>query len=151
MSWKFVVQKFEKDSMRKLVCLAVAALWVSSAAAQELRINRFDMDSLHLEGAQCDFTEKGNGTVLASDWLRKFWMNVDGKLIEFAGTKTDADFERDLKTKRWKERFQAGGITVTLDLKETGRGEDAKEFQGYMDVRRGASAKRIKVTADCGA
>ena len=137
--------------MRKLVCLAVAALWVSSAAAQELRINRFDMDSLHLEGAQCDFTEKGNGTVLASDWVTKFWMNVDGKLIQFTGTKSNADSERQLKTKRWKETFQAGGITVMLDLKESGRGEDMKEFQGYMDVRRGAAVKRIKVTADCSA
>lgn len=137
--------------MKKYTLLVLAALWVSSAAAEELRINRFDMNSLHLDGSQCDFTEKGNGTVLASDWLTKFWMKVDGKMVQFTGTGSNADFERQLKTKRWKETFQAGGITVALDLTETGRGDDAAEFRGFVDVKRGSLVKRIKVTVDCGA
>lgn len=137
--------------MRKITIFTIAMLCAALASAQEPRISRFDVDSLHLEGAYCGFDQKGGGTVLASDWGKKFWMKIDGKMVEFAGTRSNSDIATQLAGKHWQETLTAKGITVILDLAETGRASDTAAFQGYIDVKRNMSVKRIAVDGGCGA
>jgi hypothetical protein len=61
-------------------------------------------------------------TVLVSDWDRKFWMKIDGKMVEFLSEKSGAEVETQLKEKRWLETLKTEDITVQLDVAETGRG-----------------------------
>jgi hypothetical protein len=78
-------------------------------------------------------------------------MKIDGKMVAFQGKKSDAELEKQLKNKRWRETFKAAGVTVQLDLVETARGDDSAAFRGYIDVQRGGVKKHFLVAGGCGA
>jgi hypothetical protein len=137
------------DMTRTLV-FAAALLCALPVAAKPLQIDSVDLPSLHLEGSQCDFARQ-NSTVLASDWVDKLWMKIDGKMVEFTSTQTDTEIEQRLASKRWRETLKANGITVMLNLTETGRGDDSAAYRGCIEVERNGVTKRLPVTGGCAA
>jgi len=135
--------------MRKTVFFA-AVCFALSASAQTLRVDSFALDSLHLVGSYCEFSAQRD-TLLASDWIKTFWMKIDGKMVEFQSGKSDAEVEKQLKNKRWRETLKTDDITLLLNLVETGRGDDSVAFRGYIDVQRGGIKKHLLVVGGCGA
>jgi hypothetical protein len=136
--------------MRKTVLFLVAVCWALPASAQAIKVDSVAPDSLHLVCSQCQLNAKQE-TLLVSDWDKKFWMKIDGKVLEFQSVKTAAEVEAQLRNQRWRETLKAEDITVQLDLVETGRGEDTAAFRGYIDVHRNGVKKHLLVAGGCGA
>jgi hypothetical protein len=82
--------------MKSVWILAAGLAFTLSAFAKEVEIASFDPDRLHLSGSYCTFERKPNETVLASDWAGKYWMKVDGKMIELVSHKAGAEAGRQL-------------------------------------------------------
>ncbi len=122
-----------------------------TAAAGQLRVNRFNPEDLHLSGSQCSFDDAAEGTVLASDWVAKFWIKIDGKLVEFSSPESNADGARELANGRWRESMKANDIVLILDLQETGRGDDSATYHGYMQIQQRGTTRRIGIKGGCGA
>lgn len=121
-----------------------------SAWGEALKVDSFALESLHIEGSYCRL-DSDHKTFLASDWGRKYWMKIDGKMVEFQSQESDSDVEKQLKSKHWREALQAGDVTISFDLIETGRGDDTAAFRGHLDVIRGTSRTRLFVAGGCGA
>lgn len=136
--------------MKRILFFIAAVCSALSASAQTLKVDTFALDSLHLAGGHCQFGAR-HDTLLASDWDKKFWMKIDGKMIEFQSQKKDAEVESQLKSKRWRETLKADGVSIDLDLVETGRGDDSAAFRCHIDVTRGEVRKHILVVGGCGA
>lgn len=136
----------------KSICIFAAGIaFTLSALAKDVEIEHFDTAQLHVSGSYCEFERKPGETVLASDWAGKFWMKVDGKMIELVSHKTDDEGERQLVLKRWDETLSGAGLTVELSLTELGRGVDSAAYKGYLKLRRSGSSTRIPITGGCGA
>jgi len=129
---------------------AVLAFPVLAAAAGP-QLDSFDPDQLHLDGSQCAFTNQARQTVLASDWVRTFWIKVDGKMIELASRQSDEEMQRQSAQKRWRDTLQAPGLTLELDLKKTGAGDDTAAYTGRIALKRGDAVTRIAVSGGCAA
>ena len=121
------------------------------AAAAGPQVNRLDTVQLHLDGGQCAFENQTRQTVLASDWAGKFWIQVDGRIVEFVTHRSDEEMQRQSDHKRWRDTLQARGLTVTLDLKGSGVRNDTAAYQGRIEVRRGDAVTRIAVSGGCSA
>ncbi len=132
------------------VLLSLAAASASSALAQAFVVGHLAADNSQVDGAQCEFSDR-TGVILRADWVSKFWMRIDGALIAFEGTRTDAQKERELRTRRWKESLEAQGVAVSIDLAQTGRSEDGAAFKGRVVVKRNGVAKTFAVKGGCGA
>lgn len=137
--------------MKEIWMFAVGVGVTLSALAKDVEISSFDPTQLHLSGSYCGFQRKPNETVLASDWAGKFWMKVDGKMIELVSHKTDDEGEWQLAGKRWDETLRGSGLTVGFSLMELGRGEDSAAYKGYLELKRRGSSTRIPITGGCGA
>ncbi len=120
------------------------------AAPGTLVVGHIERGKPEIEGSQCDFSDAG-GIVLRSDWVSRFWMNIDGSLVEFRGTRTDEAKEADVVGRRWRESFRVQGISVLLNLKQTATGDDGAAFEGSIVVKRGGFATHLKVAGGCGA
>jgi len=142
---------FDGKTMKKTWMCAAGMLVSLHAAAAGLRIDQFDHDKLNIQGGQCAFEDAGHRNVLSTDWVEVYWLKVDGKMVKLTGTQTDDVIEQQQKAKIWRQTVTGSGLTLVIDLKETGEGDDAKGYQGTIEVRRGADRKRIAVTAECGA
>lgn len=136
--------------MRKTVFLVAAVCSGLSASAQALEVGSIDPQSLGLIGSNCQFGVQRD-TLLVSDWDRKFWMKINGKVHAFQSEKTDAEVEKQLQNKRWREVLKADGVTLQLDLVETVRGDDSAAFRGFIDVQQGGVKKHILIAGGCGA
>ena len=136
----------------KTVCILAAGLAVTLPAfAKEVEIASFNPAQLHLSGSYCTFERKPHETVLASDWVGKYWMKVDGKMIELVSDKAGDEADRQLATKRWHEALGGPDFKVELSFVETTRGEDSVTYKGYLDISRYGFRKRIPVNGGCGA
>jgi len=89
--------------------------------------------------------------LLASDWSKKYWIKIDGKMVEFESEQTDSDIEQMLESKRWRVSLKKDGISVLINLVEVERGDDTAAFRGYLEVSRNGARKRILVAGGCGA
>lgn len=136
--------------MKRTILFIAAFFFALSASAQALKVEGFKLDNLHLTGAYCKF-DAGHDTLLTSDWDKKFWMKINGRMIEFQSLKADGVVEGKLKSERWRETLNAEGITISLDLVETRRGDDTAAFRGNIDVMRGGYRKQFLVSGGCGA
>jgi len=121
------------------------------AAAAGPQVNRLDTGLLHLNGGQCTFENQTRQTVMASDWAGKFWIKVDGRIVEFVTHRSDEEMQRQSDHKRWRDTLQARGLTVTVDLKGSGVRNDTAAYQGRIEVRRGDAVTRIAVSGGCSA
>jgi len=121
------------------------------ASAGNIEVASFDAAPLYGVGSNCEFGRQADKTLLASDWVDKFWMKVDGKIIQFTSHRTDADIERQLAAKRWHETLKAGDLTLDIKLSETGRGEDTVGYKGMIELKRAGTSTRIPVTGGCAA
>jgi len=137
--------------MKKTWAFAWGMMSTLCAFAEDVQVANFDPAQLHLVGSSCAFDRKARDTVLASDWAGKFWMKVDGKMIELASHRTDRQMEQQLAGKRWHEVLTQDDLIVELNLVEAGRGEDSVAYKGYLEVKRLGSSARIPVTGGCGA
>jgi hypothetical protein len=137
--------------MRKRWIAIACASVAMHAHAGNLQIGRFDPDKLNLDGSQCAFDDQARQTVLASDWVEHFWLKIDGNMVKLTGRRTDAEIGRQLKTKRWRQVVTGQGVTLVLDLVETGRGEDAKGYKGRIEIRQGKESVRVPVAGSCSA
>jgi elongation factor P hydroxylase len=136
--------------MKRMVIFIATAGFALSTSAQALKVDSFALGGLHLVGRYCQFGAQHN-TLLASDWSGKFWMKIDGKMVEFQSQRNDVEMENQLKNRRWLETLKADGVSIHLDLVETGRGDDSAAFRGHVDVQRSSARKRLLVTGGCGA
>lgn len=121
------------------------------AAAAGPQVNRLDTGPLHLNGGQCTFENQTRQTVMASDWAGKFWIKVDGRIVEFVTHQSDEDMQRQSDQKRWRDTLQAQGLTLSLDLKGTGVHNDTATYRGRLEVKRGNAVTRIAVSGGCSA
>jgi hypothetical protein len=137
--------------MKNVWIFAAGLAFTLSAFARDVDIAGFDPAQLHLSGSYCTFERKPHDVVLASDWASKFWMKVDGKMIELVSHKTDDEAERQLASKRWHETLIGADLTVELSLAQIGHGEDSAAYKGYLEVRRRGPSTRIAVNGGCGA
>ena len=137
--------------MKSAWILAAGLAFTQSARAVDVEIIGFDPAQLHLVGSYCTFERKPHEIVLASDWAGKFWMKVDGKMIELVSRRTDVEAERQLASKRWHESLSGTDLKVELSLVELGRGDDTAAYKGYLDIRRGRVSTRLPVNGGCGA
>lgn len=136
--------------MRKTILLVAALCSALSASAQGLTVDSFAPEILGLVGSNCKFGAQRDA-ILISDWDKKFWMKINGKMLLFQSEKDDAEIDKRLENKRWRETLKAGGITLQLDLVETARGDDSAAFRGFVDVQRGNMKKHILIAGGCGA
>ena len=137
--------------MKKAWAFALGIASTFCAFAKGVQVGDFNPAQLHLVGSSCTFDRKARETVLASDWAGKFWMKVDGKMIELASHRTDPQVEQQLADKRWQEILTKDDLIVELSLVETGQGEDSAAYTGYLEVKRLGSSARIPITGGCGA
>lgn len=137
--------------MKSAGVLAAALAFTQFAFAAGIEITGFDAARLHLSGSYCTFERRPHETVLASDWVGKFWMKVDGKMIELVSRKTDVEAERQLASNRWRESLSGTDLKVELSLRELGRGDDTVAYKGYLDISRHGFRTRIPVNGGCGA
>ena len=137
--------------MRKRWIAIACASFAMHAHAGSLQIGPFDPEKLNLEGSQCAFDNQAGRTVLASDRIEYFWLKIDGKMVKLTGRQTDAEIGRQLKAKRWRQVVTGQGVTLVLDLVETGRGEDVTGYKGRIEIRQGRESVRVFVDGDCGA
>jgi hypothetical protein len=137
--------------MKSAWILAAGLAFTLSAFAKEVEIASFDPARLHLSGSYCMFERKPHETVLASDWAGKYWMKVDGKMIELVSHKAGGEADRQLASKRWHEILSGADLKVELKLVELGRGEDSAAYTGYLNISRHGSSTRIPVNGGCGA
>ena len=137
--------------MKKRWIAIACASFAMHAHAGNLQIGPFDPDQLNLEGGQCAFDNQARQTVLASDWIENFWLKIDGKMVKLTGRRTDAEIGRQLKAKRWRQAVTGQGVTLVLDLVETGRGDDVTGYKGRIKLRQGKESVRVLVDGDCGA
>lgn len=107
-------------------------------------VGHIENEKPEIEGSQCDFSDAG-GIVLRSDWVSRFWMNINGSLVEFHGTRTDEAKQADIVGRRWRESFRAKGIYVLLNLKQTATGDDGAAFEGSIIVKRDGIEMHLKV------
>ena len=142
---------FDGKTMKNAWMFAAGMLVPLCAAAGELRIDRFDHDKLGIQGAQCTFEDRGHRNVLSTDWVELYWLKVDGRMVKLVGRQTDAEIERQQKSKTWRQTVAGSGVTLVIDLVLTGTGDDAEGYKGTIEVRRGNDRKRIAVTVECGA
>ena len=89
--------------MSKTILFIATGCYAACVSAQALTVDVFSLDSLHLNGSNCHFGAQ-RATLIASDWDKIFWMKIDGKMVEFQSKKTDAEIEKQMKTRRWHER-----------------------------------------------
>jgi len=130
--------------------IAIAcASFAMHAQARNLQIGSFDPDKLNLVGSQCAFDNQARQTVLASDRIDYFWLKIDGNMVKLTGRQTDAEIDRQLKAKRWRQVVTGQGVTLVLDLVETGRGEDVTGYKGRVEIRKGKESVRVFVDGDC--
>lgn len=137
--------------MKSPLVLTAQLVFASSAFAKEVEVVSFDPAVLQLSGSYCTFERKLHETVLASDWAGKYWMKVDGKMIELVSQKAGDDIDRQLASKHWHETLSRADLKVELNLVERGRGEDSAAYTGYIDISRYGSSTRIRVNGGCGA
>ncbi len=138
--------------MRRLsfVLFPLLALPYVAASAQGFTVGYIEAGKPPIEGGQCEFSDR-SGVILKGDWVSKFWMNIDGTLIEFQGSRTDAAMVFDFEHKRWHETFGSLGISATLDLRQTATGEDTATYEGTLLMKRGRVRKRLVLSGGCGA
>jgi hypothetical protein len=136
--------------MRKTILLVAALCSELPASAQGLSVDSFAPETLGLVDSNCQFGSQRD-TILVSDWDKKFWMKINGKMLSFQSEKNGTEVEAQLKNKRWRETLKADSITLRLDLVETARGDDSAAFQGFVDVQRGSMKKHILIAGGCGA
>jgi hypothetical protein len=122
----------------------------ADAATGMIVVGHIENGKSEIEGSQCDFSDAG-GIVLRSDWVSRLWMNINGSLVEFQGTKTDEAKEADIVGWRWRESFRAKEIYVLLNLKQTATGDNGAAFEGNIIVKRDGFETHLKVTGGCGA
>jgi hypothetical protein len=139
-----------KVSMRKKVFFVLAVCSAFSVSARPLRVDSFESEKLHLIGSYCQFGGQRD-TRLVSDWDKKFWMKIDGRMVVFESDKSDAESEKQLRNKRWQEALKADDIIMQIDLVEIARGDDSAAYRGHIDVQRGATKKRLLIAGGCGA
>lgn len=137
--------------MKNVSAFAFGTAFTLCALAKDVQVGNFDPAQLHLIGSYCNFHSKARETVLASDWAGKFWMQIDGKMIELVSRRADREAAEQLADKRWYEVLTKADLIVELSLVETGRGEDSVAYKGYLDVKRPGSSTRIRVNGGCGA
>jgi len=137
--------------MKNAWAFAWGMVFALCAFAKDVQVANFDPAQLHLIGSSCTFDRKTRETVLASDWAGKFWMKVDGKIIELVSHTSDREAEQQLAGKRWHEVLTQDDLIVELSLVETGRGEDSVAYTGYLEVKRLGASTRIPITGGCGA
>lgn len=136
--------------MKRTILFAATIFAATSVSGQTLKVDTFTLDSLQLEGSYCQFGAQ-QAALLASDWDKKFWMKIDGKMLVFQSQKREAEVESQAKNKHWRETLNADGLTVRLDLIETGRGDDSAIFRGRVEVQRGSTTRRFAIAGGCGA
>ncbi|MCE3603606.1 hypothetical protein LXA47_08300 [Massilia sp. P8910] len=136
--------------MKKMWIFAVGIGFTLPALAQDVKIASFDPTHLHLSGSYCSFERKPREIVLASDWAGKFWMKVDGKMLELVSHQSDDLVGRQLAGKRWDVVLSSPGLTIELRLLELGRGEDSAAYKGYIELKQHGSRTRISITGGCG-
>ena len=136
-----------KNRSRLAAGIAVPLL----AAAAGPQLDSFDPDQLHLVGSQCAFENKAGQTMLASDWIGKFWVKVDGKMVEFVTRQPDDEMQRQSEQKRWHDVLQAGELTLTLDLRKTGAHDDTATYKGRIELKQRGGVERIPVVGGCSA
>lgn len=136
--------------MRKTIPFIAVLCSALSASAQGLNVDNFAPESLGLVGSNCQFAAQRD-TILVSDWDKKFWMKIDGKMLSFQSGKDDDEIGTQLKNKRWRETLKAGSIVLQLDLVETARGDDSAAFRGFVDVQRANMKKHILIAGGCAA
>jgi len=129
--------------------LAAGIAFPLLAAAAGPQLDSLDPDQLHLVGSQCAFENKAGQTMLASDWIGKFWVKVDGKMVEFVTRQPDDEMQRQSEQKRWHDVLQAGELTLTLDLRKTGAHDDTASYQGRIELKRGGAVTRMAVAGGC--
>lgn len=131
--------------------LAAGIAFPLIAAGAGPQLSSFDPDQLHLDGGQCAFGSKPGQTVLAGDWAGKFWIKVDGRIVEFVTRQSDEEMHRQSDRKRWHDTLRAQGLTLTLDLKGTSVHNDTVAYKGRIEVKRGDAVTRIPVRGGCAA
>jgi hypothetical protein len=137
--------------MKSTWAFALGMTFTLCTSAKDLQIETFDPAQLHLIGSYCTFDSEARETVLASDWAGKFWMQIDGKMIELVSRRADREAAEQLADKHWHEVLTKADLIVELSLVETGRGEDSVAYTGYLDVKRPGSSTTIRVNGGCGA
>lgn len=134
----------------KWIFMAALAFTVP-AIADNIDVASFDPTPLYGVGSYCEFGRQADKTLLASDWVGKFWMKVDGKIVEFASHRTDEEAERQLANKRWHEVLRAGDLTLEINFSNIGIGEDTAAYKGVIELKRRGARSRIPVTGGCAA
>jgi hypothetical protein len=137
--------------MKNTWAFALGMAFTLCASAKDVQVAAFDPAQLHLIGSSCTFDRKARETVLASDWAGKFWMQIDGKMIELVSRRADREAAEQLADKRWHEVLTKADLIVELSLVETGRGEDSVAYKGSLEVKRRGSSTKIPVNGGCGA
>lgn len=137
--------------MKGIWIFPVAIAFTLSGLAKGVQVSRFDPTQLHLSGSYCEFQSKPGEPVLWSDWRGKFWLKIDGKLIELVSHQTDDEGEQQRVRSRWDETLTVPGLTVELSLTELERGMDSAAYKGHLELKRRGSSKRIRITGGCGA
>jgi hypothetical protein len=132
------------------VLLPLLYVALVTASAQEVLVEHIEVDRPAIDGSQCEFSDN-TGVILKSDWAKKFWMKIDGTLIELDGTRTDAETASDVDSKRWHETFHGDGVTGVLDLRQTNAGEDTSTYTGSLLVMSGEVHRRFVITGGCNA
>lgn len=137
--------------MKNAWTFALGMTFTSCAFAKNVQVGSFDPAQLHLIGSYCTFDRKARETVLASDWVGKFWMQIDGKMVELVSHGADREAAEQRADKRWHDVLTKDDLIVELSLVETGRGEDSVAYTGYLKVERLGSSTRIPINGGCGA
>ena len=140
-----------EQTMKGRLIIAMLLSLSLSAAAAEIKVASIDPAQVRPSGSHCTFDRKSRETVLVSDWAGKFWMMVDGRIIELTSQNRVADIERQLLRKRWRETLRAADLSIELDFLETGRGYDTVAFKGEIKLKRRGSTTRIPVSGGCSA
>lgn len=122
-------------------------LATATAKAQDVSIGYISGEISQLSsGSQCEFRDRG-GIVIKSDWINRFWMKIDGRMIEFIAPKADGD--GDLK--KWRADLSSQNVIVKFKLNRIRVGEDTATYKGSIIVIRDGIKKRIEITGGCGA
>lgn len=137
--------------MKGMWIFPVAIAFTLSGLAKGVQVSRFDPTQLHLGGSYCEFQNKSGETVLWSDWRGKFWLKIDGNLIELVSHQTDDEGEQQRVRRRWNETLSVPGLAVELSLTELERGMDSAAYKGHLEFKRRGSSRRIRITGGCGA
>lgn len=137
--------------MNYIAIFTMFLLVTTPAWCSEPHIGSLDVNALHIEGAYCGFDDQQHRTVFASDWVSQAWMHIDGAMILFTSTKSDAERRRDPSGKRWRDSFRADSMRVDVDVVRGRIHNDTARYKGHITIRDGVTSTRLVVTGGCAA